>query len=355
MLRTRMELRALKHASANETVSVAPEGEAPKQFGSAFYRGENCNFNPYTADHLAKDFVSRYILKGWLPTEPFIAPETRITAFGSCFAENVSQYLMALGFDLSKKRAEEIYVSSMGEGLVNVSSIVQQFRWALEGWAPPENLWHGYDAKVHGISEDVRLKTRDVFLETEVFILTFGLSEIWYDEVTGGVFWRAVPMHSFDSARHKFRVCTFAETKAHIGEILDLIARHIPRAKVIMTLSPIPLVATFRPNSCITSNAVSKALLRSALDETLREREGLNERYFYFPAYELVSECFPDRFASDGRHTQHMIVPAIMRIFEASYCRTALEMETAEAEFRAARIQNAALVQHHPLYSSATG
>ena len=101
----------------------------------------------------------------------------------------------------------------MGEGLVNVHSIAQQFKWALNGWLPPSNLWHGYDAEEYDLSEVIRLKTREVFLNTEVFILTFGLSEIWYDEITGGVFWRAVPMKHYDAGRHKFRVCTFAETK----------------------------------------------------------------------------------------------------------------------------------------------
>ncbi len=57
---------------------------------------------------------------------------------------------------------------------------------------PPSNLWHGYNAEEYDLSEDVRIRTKNEFLSTEVFFLTFGLSEIWYDEITGGVLWRTV-------------------------------------------------------------------------------------------------------------------------------------------------------------------
>jgi hypothetical protein len=348
-------LRTLESLAWQEMVDAEPEGEQAKRMGSSFFRGGDCNFNPYGHDHTLEDFAQRFLLKGWLPEAPLIKPVTRVTAFGSCFATHISEHLVKLGFDVAKQREKAIYVSSMGEGLVNVHSIVQQFRWALEGWAPPANLWHGYNAEECGLSEDIRQKTREVFLDTEVFILTFGLSEIWYDEVTGGVFWRAVPMKQYDAARHKFRVCTFEETKACIAEVLSLISRHVPDAKVVMTVSPIPLIATFRPVSCMTANSVSKALIRGAIDETLRELgPGQRESVYYFPAFEIVNECFPNRFVDDGRHLHPMIVPAVMNLFEATFCETQLGVERAEQMLREARLKNAATIREHPLFSRAS-
>ena len=337
-----------------EMVDASPIGEEKKRLGSAFFRGEHCSFNPYGKDHCKDDFATHFILKGWLPGAPIIHRKTRVTAFGSCFADNICTHLASIGFSTSKQENNDIYVSSMGEGLVNVYSIAQQFKWALNGWLPPSNLWHGYDAEEYGLSEVIRLKTREVFLNTEVFILTFGLSEIWYDEITGGVFWRAVPMKHYDAGRHKFRVCTFAETKESILDIIQLIKQPVPQAKLVMTLSPIPLIATFRQVSCITANSVSKSLLRAALDEALRELKAeIRQDVYYFPAFEIINECFPNRFVEDGRHLWPMIVPSVMRLFEATFCETNLTIDEAEQGFHKARLQDVQTLTEHPLFSQA--
>jgi hypothetical protein len=334
-----------------ERLHVNPEGQAPKIVGSAFYRGDNCQFNPYHADHAADRFAERFLLLGWTPKKRFINSTTRITTFGSCFAQHINAHLKAIGFDTSRDRDGGVYISLMGEGLVNVHSILQQFQWALEDVAPPSGLWHGFRAEDFGYDEEVRQRTRDIFLSTDVFILTCGVSEIWYDEVTGGVFWRAVPMAHFDPSRHKFRVASFAETRVAIEAILDLIRKHVPRARIVMTVSPVPLVASFRPVSCITANCASKAILRASLDEVIRDRG--DEDLFYFPAYDAITTLFPQPFNEDGRHFHDFVVPAIMRLFEAFYCDTPLTPAEAETDLREARLQSVRTLRNHPLFREA--
>jgi hypothetical protein len=337
-----------------EPLHVTPAGEAPKRVGSAFFRGADCNYNPYHADHAADRFAERFLLHGWEPESRFIAPTSRITTFGSCFAQHINAHLKAIGFDTARERDGGVYISLMGEGLVNVHAILQQFEWAFEDVVPPVDLWHGFRAEAFGYDESIRQRTRDVFLTTDVFILTFGVSEVWYDTVTGGTFWRAVPMQHYDPARHRFRVLSFAETTAALNRILDLIRTHVPRARVILTVSPVPLVATFRPVSCLTANAVSKSLLRAALDEVLRApARAADAGLHYFPSYEAVTTLFPQPFHEDGRHCHPFVVPAIMRVFEAFYCQTDLTREAAEAQLRQARIDSALTLREHPLYAAA--
>lgn len=153
----------------------------------------------------------------------------RITAFGSCFAENITRHLRAIGYDVAKDRAPDISLSAMGEGLVNVHSLLGQMEWALEGVEPPQGLWHNYRAEAYGCDERIRDRTRRISLETEFFIVTLGLSKIWSDFETGGVFWRAVPKRHDDPARHHVRVCSLAETKATLARIRDLIGRPVYR------------------------------------------------------------------------------------------------------------------------------
>ena len=318
-------------------VSLRSRGIVPKPTHSAFYRGDVVNFIPRQLDYSQDLFLETYLLKGWMPPAPVLSKGTKITAFGSCFAANITRHLTGLGFDLSQTRDPDIYISSIGDGLVNVHALAGQFEWALEG-KQFVDLWHGYDAQRYGTNEDVRARTRNVFLETDFFIITLGLSEIWYDEMTDGVFWRAVPEKHFDPGRHKFRVATMAESKAQIALMYDLIRKHVPEAKVLFTLSPIPLLATFRPISCLSANTASKAILRAALDEFLREHQAdLNHRLFYFPSYEFVNELFPSRFIADSRHPHEIILHVIFKTFEAVFCDTAYTLAQAEVLYQDVR------------------
>lgn len=269
------------------------------------------------------DSVSRHVLQGWAPETPQIATDTKVVAFGSCFAANITKWLSARKYSVLTNKDDNdsaSYVVRFGEGMVNTFVILQQFEWALENRQPETELWHGYDATSFGYDDKVRQDTRKMFMEAEVFIITLGLSEIWYDEVTGGVFWRAVPQDKYDPSRHKFRISTVDENRRNIRAIYDIIRRHRPEAKVIFTLSPIPLVATFRPNSCITSNSVSKSILRAALDEALREIAE-PQGAFYWPSYEIVMDVFADRWRNDRRHVKSRILDFIMALFMQTWCK----------------------------------
>ncbi len=318
------------------------KGEADKSMSSSFFRGKNCNFNPYQDDFKQGRFLQKFLMHGWLPDQKIIAQNTKVTAFGSCFAEHITKHLANIGYCTTAATYPDIYISLMAEGMVNVHAICQQFEWALENITPPESLWHGFKCEQFGYDETIRLRTRQAFLETDLFIITLGLSEIWYDEVTGGIFWRAVPLNVYDETRHKFRVCSHAETKEKIERIYRLIRKHNPASKILFTLSPVPLAATFRPISCITANSCSKAILRAALDEFLRERqEEVNRKLFYFPSFEIVTELFFSRYTQDNRHPHPEIIQFIMHLFESTYCDSTVTLESVEQLFADLRRKNA--------------
>ena len=292
----------------------------PPATGGAWYRGENCNFNPLHEDLATAAMVADRVLRGWLPPEPLINPKTRVTAFGSCFARHICEWLNARDFNVLNRDAESsAHIVNMGDGLVNTFSILEQLRWAFDGEHYEGEYWHGPKAAILHDSEGARRDTRRILLDTDVFIITLGLSEIWCDKTTGGVFWRGVPSRLFDPERHAFRVVSFEENKRNIRSIHDLIRKHRPDAKVIFSVSPIPLAATFRPVSCITANSVSKALLRGAVDEVHREVSG-EGAMFYWPSYEIVLDVFDRPWMSDRRHVRKPVLNFVMTLFERSWC-----------------------------------
>ena len=90
-------------------------------------------------------------------------------------------------------------------------------------------------------------------------------------------------------------------------------ARRInPQLRFVLTLSPVPLRATFRKEVDVwTANTESKAVLRTALAQFGK---------LYFPAYEIAmaaGQGWP--FKDDARHVRPAIVQAIMEVFKHSY------------------------------------
>ena len=291
----------------------------------AWYRGEHCNFNATKEDLAQPDAIERHVGMGWLPKTGFVSKSQGITAFGSCFAQHISDHLSSKSYNLLTNKARldlDTYIIRCGEGIINTFAIRQQFEWAFRGLRFEEDLWFAANGDLAPYSESVRRSTAEIFRQTEIFIITVGLSEVWYNKRSGNVFWRAIPIGRFDPQEHGFRLSSIAENLANLQMIVSIIREHRPDAYVIFTLSPIPLHATFRPISCMTANSVSKAILRVAMDELMRERSQ-DDRLFYFPAYEIVKECFADPYLDDNRHVKPEILEAVMQTFERAFCLAA--------------------------------
>ncbi len=307
--------KAAKNHNFQTTTKDTPEYRT-------WFRGEHTNYNPVREQMLGADAVPKYVLQGWEPKEACITTDTQITAFGSCFAANISNWLSNRNYRVLNKdeNSKQAYVVSCGEGMVNSFVIRQQFEWAWENKVFKQALWHGYEAEEYGYDKKVQAETKRIFDETDVFILTFGLSEVWYDEKTKNVFWRTIPKDVYDPKRHKFRVSTVEENRDNLEAIYKLIRKHRPDAKIIFTLSPIPLIATFRDNSCITSNSVSKSILRVAIDETVRKYK--DDGYLhYWPSYEIITDVFRQPYKPDRRHPPVQALDYIMTLFEHVWCK----------------------------------
>lgn len=294
-------------------------GGKTRSASGTWYRGENTNFHPFRSSLAEPDAIAKYVGHGWFPQAPFITRDAPITTFGSCFAAHVTKYLAQAGYNVADRgRAMSSYVIKCGEGMVNTAAIAQQFQWAYREIEFDETLW--YDTKGNPVEyiENVRNETRAIFDKSDVFIITLGLSEVWYNKKTGAVFWRTIPQDKFNPEIHGFKILDVAENKANLRTSYELIRRHRPDATVIFTLSPVPLAATFRPVSCITANSVSKAILRVAVDEFMREHAE-DGKLFYFPSYELITDFFEEPFLEDLRHVKPEVVAQVMEAFRQHY------------------------------------
>jgi hypothetical protein len=301
------------------TLTIERDGVESKFHGS-WYRGANTNFLPSKAELARPDAIERYVLPGWLPDEPFIDMTSRITSFGSCFAVHVTRFLHERGYKVAGRdwTVHNSHIIRFGEGMVNSFAIRQQFEWALEGKPFPDCLWFGKGKEIASPDETVRHETEAVLRSTDIFIITLGLSEIWYDKQSGEAFWRAIPASIFDEKRHGFRISSVDENRENLTAIHSIIRKHRPESHIVFTLSPVPLMATFRPISCITASSVSKSILRVALDEFLRSTE--DPLVHYLPSYEIVKELSIDPFKEDNRYPKSEVVDSVLQAFERHFC-----------------------------------
>jgi hypothetical protein len=315
----RRKRRLDARVKADPDIILIATGNDRRTEGVDWYRGEQINFMPSRTNLFEKNAIEDYILKGWLPEKPFISKSSRITAFGSCFAEHVTDFLIERGYNVfGKKGSQDSYVTACGEGMVNSYAVAQQFEWAYGEKEFDESLWFD-EAGAEALYDDgVRQRTRALFDSTDVFLITLGLSEVWYNKQTNDVFWRAIPRSRFDATRHGFKITTVGENLANLNKIHRIIRRHRPTAAIVFTLSPVPLLATFRPVSCVTANSVSKAVLRVALDELFRDNQD-DRNLLYFPSYEIVKDYCEQPFRGDNRHVRKEVVQTIMHAFAKFY------------------------------------
>jgi hypothetical protein len=208
----------------------------------SWYRGEACNYLPDKEGLQDPTAAVDNVLAGWIPDKPRITEHTRITAFGSCFAHHIAFWLNKRQFNITPKQrgSKQAYIVEYGDGLVNTFTIRQQFEWAIDDKQFAKNIWYDDNGNVCRQDREVQARTSKQMKTTDVFILTFGLSEIWYHKETGDAFWRSIPQKHFKPDEHGFRVATVAENKENIVAICNMIKRIRPEADVILTLSPVP-------------------------------------------------------------------------------------------------------------------
>lgn len=161
---------------------------------------------------------------------------------------------------------------------------------------------------------------RRAFLETEVFILTLGLNECWEFIPDGSVMSRG-PKTSHHFALFRHRVLGVEENLRNLQVFLDVVREHNPALKLVVTVSPVPLMATglAADTHVIAANGHSKAVLRTVAEAFRRANEGV----YYFPSYEMVSHCLDEPWEADTRHVKRAAVAEIMRAFETAFVKQA--------------------------------
>ncbi|MFP4120213.1 MAG: GSCFA domain-containing protein [Coleofasciculus sp.] len=264
---------------------------------------------------------------------PRITKETPIASIGSCFARELKFWLKDNGFNFLQagKGVCSKAGSARYDRVYNTYSLKQEFERAFGSFEPVEEWWEVEDSGTKHLLDPYRRRiawenhqerkrelaqhkeeVRKAFTEAELIIITVGQAEIWYNKSDGSVFPLVPPPDAFDEQKHGFRLTTVEENTQNLQRIYDMISAVNPTASIIITVSPVPLRATFRHTSAVIANSASKAILRAAVDSFVLSN---SDNVWYFPAYEMVKEIIVNPFKEDHRHVRPEAIASIMDLF----------------------------------------
>lgn len=282
------------------------------------------------------------------PVRYTLSKEMRVASGGSCFARHIAANLRRHGFNYFCTEPGAEYSANFGN-IYTTLQLLQLFQRAYGEFTPADVAWHRGDRLVDplrprvfadGFASEAELRAenerhlaavRRLFEELEVFVFTLGLTEGFCSTVDGTAF-PACPgkdFGEFDATKYEFRNLTVAENVRYLEEFLDGLRRVNPSARVLLTVSPVPLVATMEDRSVIQSTVYSKSVLRVAADEIRRRFDTVE----YFWSYEIITSTFnTDRyFEPDRRSVNEAGVAHVMR----SFFRHFTDVETVEPTIEA--------------------
>ena len=266
--------------------------------------------------------------------------EHRVATCGSCFAQHIGRRMRMRGFNyLDVEKAPQtlpenqhiangygIYSARYGN-VYTSRQLLQLTRRALgelvldEVWALPANdkgeiryvdpfrpNLHpgGFDTPEQVLEEQRNhlARVRELFASMQVFIFTMGLTECWYNNLTGAAYPIApgVTAGKFDPAIHAFKNLSYEEIILDMREFIELLRSLNPNCKILLTVSPVPLTATAENTHVLVATMRSKSILR-AVTSSLYDRYDFVD---YFPSYEVImSHPFRGMFFQNNLRTIH--------------------------------------------------
>jgi hypothetical protein len=255
-----------------------------------------------------------------------IKPGDRVFCIGSCFARNVEKALRHCDVDVASGNFDDVKTTSPDMfNIYNTYSMLNELCWALDPAVAfrPESFLKAPDGYIDPHTSlagnakplDQCIKLRDSIIqltrkvaEANFVIITLGLTEAWFDR-ENDAYLNVAPPRSLALAqpeRFELRVLDHAENTRALEEIVALLRRHgRPDVELILTVSPVPFIATFSEQDVVTANTYSKSTLRCVAQD-FSDRDA---RVHYIPIYDSVVNSHPEiTWEADRIHVEEDIV-----------------------------------------------
>jgi len=339
------------HFAAFERMSD-PRFENIKRF--AVTRASVAPANPYAGFDSSRWWSKAVAAVAPETLDPVVAPKFRVSqrdrvaTAGSCFAQHIAKRLAAAGFnylvteqappDCEDPAAQDygLFTARFGN-IYTVRQLLQlagraygEFEPQIHAWEVEGGFVDPFRPRIGGspfatLEELERSRVehfravRQMFETADVFVFTLGLTECWWARTDRSIVPLPPGVVGADSLAGDYAPKNFttAEVAADLDSLVQLFQRRNPRVRILLTVSPVPLVATHQNDHVLTATTYSKSVLRAAAGDIARA----NAHVDYFPSFELVTGSYSRGryFADDLRQVTEEGVDHVMRVFLRHY------------------------------------
>ncbi len=307
--------------------------------------------------HSTKNRLSKYPTRADNRLEPIASPSfesgvllkpgDKVVTMGSCFARNIEEYLGAIGIVVPvlgyNGPLEESGSRGRIQGILNkytVASICQEIVWvktvrdlggtvtwemiATMSYETPQGSWLDLQLSSNlSVSRERMIERRQAIydihvqmFESDLMIITPGLTEAWFDGQTG-LYIQDAPTRSMANAyKGRFFLEVLDFFQCH--EMLDISVRILKEGgarQIALTVSPVPLARTMTSKDVIIANMYSKSTLRSVVGLLSDTHDFVS----YVPSYERVMLTKQSSVWNDDlRHVADAFVGGIVSTFAAA-------------------------------------
>lgn len=266
----------------------------------------------------------------------------KIATAGSCFAQHIARSLSRQGFHYlvteqgDDKRNFGLFSARFGN-IYTVRQLYQLFRRTYGLFEPVDLAWRRDDGafvdpfrpqvepegfpSIEALCADRDAHfaaVRAMFESCDILIFTLGLTESWRSTRDGAVFPLAPGVSGYPHDQNfEFHNFSVAEMTEDMEKFLNCLRAVNPGARVILTVSPVPLVATYEKKHVLTATTYSKSALRIVAEEAVNAHKHVD----YFPSYEIITGHHNGYrfFDRDLRSVLPDGVDSVMSIFSQHY------------------------------------
>lgn len=277
---------------------------------------------------------------------------------GSCFAREVEKALLKYGQKVLSWPESASIVAFHGGGYTNrynCFSMLNELEFALDNRQfNPESVafvdrseqlcldLHSHPAGGFvGYTETLNRRAALInhfshIRDADVVTITLGLAEAWYDNATGeylNVSPSKLDLENRYKGRFEFHVTDFGANLKALERIYGLLMKANPSIKIVITVSPVPLLATFSGRDIVTANTYSKAVLRACAETWVSLHA---ESIVYFPSFEMTINSDPTiAWMPDRIHVAPSFVKKIMENFLTTFkCDRPIETNTRRSKIK---------------------
>jgi hypothetical protein len=268
--------------------------------------------------------------------------EASIMTMGSCFAQHLSQWLIKNQFNLLLREQDSYQGGGMFSAnygnVYTVQQAHQLFDRAFGLYRANDELYidengsffdplRPADTPIGLRSKQEVLDNRlthesivkELFLSADVLVFTLGLTEAWLRSSDGAILPIApgVIAGEYDENLYEFHNYSYQETYLSLSKLLIKLNEVNPRCEVLLTVSPVPLAATYETKHVSVSSMASKSILRAVVEQTIKEFTYVE----YFPSYKIffTPGIGAGYFDYDARHILPTGISHAMKLFETHY------------------------------------